>query len=81
MADNGCGIADPDLGRIFEPFFTTKDTRGTGLGLAVVWGIVEEHGGTIKVDTRAGSGTTFTMRLPVATTPGVVEAMEEAAHA
>jgi two-component system NtrC family sensor kinase len=80
VADNGCGMAESDLGRIFEPFFTTKQTHGTGLGLAVVWGIVEEHGGSIRVDSRLGSGATFTALLPVGVTPGVVGVAEEAVH-
>lgn len=67
VADNGTGISDQNLGHIFEPFFTTKENRGTGLGLAVCWGIVTEHGGTIEVDTKIGRGTTFTVRLPIGT--------------
>jgi len=65
VADNGCGIPNKNLQKIFEPFFTTRDTGGTGLGLAVIWGIVEEHGGTISVDSQPNRGTTFTIRLPV----------------
>ncbi len=64
VADNGCGIPNKNLQKIFEPFFTTRDTGGTGLGLAVIWGIVEEHGGTISVDSQPNRGTTFTIRLP-----------------
>jgi signal transduction histidine kinase len=61
--DNGPGI-DPDvLPHIFEPFFTTKQ-EGTGLGLAVVAQIVEEHGGTLTCHSRPGKGTTFRIRLP-----------------
>ncbi len=81
VADNGGGIAEQDLGRIFEPFFTTKDQQGTGLGLAVVWGIVQEHGGSIKVDSRVGRGATFTILLPVISTPGVVGGGDQATHA
>ena len=80
VADNGCGIAEQGLGQIFEPFFTTKERQGTGLGLAVVWGIVQEHGGSIEVDSAVGRGTTFTVRLPVVATPGVVGHAEEARH-
>jgi two-component system NtrC family sensor kinase len=65
VADTGSGIAEADLDQIFEPFFTTKENKGTGLGLAVVWGIVREHGGEIRVDSKTGLGTTFTIRLPV----------------
>jgi len=50
---------------LFEPFSTTKGQKGTGLGLAVTWGIVDNHNGTISVDSKVGSGTTFTIRIPV----------------
>jgi two-component system NtrC family sensor kinase len=81
VADNGCGIAEEDLGQIFEPFFTTKDRHGTGLGLAVVWGIVQEHGGLIRVDSKLGRGATFTVQLPVTQPSGVVSDEDEAARA
>ena len=66
VADDGPGIAPEVVDRIFEPFFTTKrDTGGTGLGLSVSLGIAESHGGSLSVLSHAGSGTTFTLRLPV----------------
>ncbi|HZS38261.1 MAG TPA: HAMP domain-containing sensor histidine kinase [Polyangia bacterium] len=65
IVDHGHGIAPEDLPRIFEPFFTTKDVgEGTGLGLSVCWGIVEEHGGFIAVDSRVGEGSRFSVYLP-----------------
>ncbi|MBD3163314.1 MAG: PAS domain S-box protein [Candidatus Eisenbacteria bacterium] len=64
--DNGAGIAPEILPRIFEPFFTTKQD-GTGLGLAVVRQILEEHGGTIDCKSRSGKGTTFRIWIPNAT--------------
>jgi two-component system NtrC family sensor kinase len=66
LEDSGRGIAPEDLPRIFEPFFTTKGNHGTGLGLAVSWGIVEAHGGTLEVQSEPGHGTCFTLRLPTA---------------
>jgi two-component system NtrC family sensor kinase len=81
VADNGCGLAEQDLGQIFEPFFTTKNQHGTGLGLAVVWGIIQEHGGSVKVDSRLGRGATFTILVPVVKTPGVVGPGREATNA
>jgi len=66
VADRGTGIPPEHLARIFDPFFTTKeDGKGVGLGLAVAYGIVESHGGTIDVRSQAGHGTTFRVRLPV----------------
>jgi two-component system, NtrC family, sensor kinase len=65
VADNGSDIAPEDLPRLFEPFFSTKGNRGTGLGLAVTWGIVESHGGSIDVQTELGKGTTFSIRIPI----------------
>ncbi len=67
VADNGPGIPADLLGRIFEPYFTTKPSgSGTGVGLAVCLGIIEAHGGSLSVESDAGSGTVFTVQLPVA---------------
>ncbi len=66
VADDGCGIPEENLSRIFEPFFTTKDVNeGTGLGLHIVYTIVKEHGGDVKVTSEVGKGTTFTISLPL----------------
>jgi two-component system NtrC family sensor kinase len=65
VCDTGVGIPQENLARIFDPFFTTKDVgQGTGLGLAVCYGIVTEHGGRVAVDSVIGRGTTFTLVLP-----------------
>ena len=67
VADDGEGIPKETLDRVFDPFFTTKDDgKGVGLGLAVVYGIVESHGGHIEVRTAEGRGTTFEVTLPLA---------------
>src|SRR5208282_3773162 len=65
IRDNGCGIAPDKIGKIFNPFYTSKE-NGTGLGMAVAKKIIEAHSGTIKVDSRAGSGTEFTFSIPLA---------------
>lgn len=67
VTDSGVGIASENLAKIFDPFFTTKDVgRGTGLGLAVCYGIVAEHGGRLDVRSTVGVGTTFSISLPKA---------------
>ncbi len=64
VSDTGCGITPENLPKIFDPFFSTKGPKGTGLGLAVAWGIVEKHNGRIEVESEAGKGTTFRILLP-----------------
>lgn len=65
VIDNGSGIPEPMMKHMFELFHSTKGNRGTGIGLAVARKIVEEHEGSISVQSRVGEGTTFTLRLPV----------------
>jgi CheY-like chemotaxis protein len=67
VADEGMGIPPENIGKIFDPFFTTKqDWTGTGLGLSVTFAILNNHGGTIEVESAVGRGSVFTVRLPAA---------------
>ena len=62
--DTGCGIPKENLQKIFEPLFSTN-AKGTGLGLSVVASLVESHGGKIEIESEAGKGSTFTVKLPI----------------
>lgn len=65
IADTGCGMPPEVINRIFEPFFTTKEVgKGTGLGLSICYEIIKKHCGEIKVDSKTGEGTTFTVKIP-----------------
>lgn len=66
VSDTGVGMSDSVRRRIFEPLYTTKGERGTGMGLAVSYGIIQEHEGTIRVESHLGEGTSFTIFLPAA---------------
>lgn len=67
VSDNGCGIPADGVARVFDPFFTTKPVgQGTGLGLSISYRLVEQMGGTIRVESREGEGTTFSVELPIA---------------
>lgn len=69
VSDEGIGISEEHLDHLFDPFFTTKDVgQGSGLGLSIAYGIVQEHGGWISVDSRPGSGSRFSVFLPLGET-------------
>ncbi len=65
IEDTGYGISEENIEKLFDPFFSTKGHKGTGLGLSVSYGIIQSHGGEIKVDSKPGSGTAFTIILPI----------------
>jgi len=66
ISDNGCGISKENIDQIWDPFFSTKAVgSGLGLGLAITYNIIKRHGGDINVESSAGKGTTFTIRIPV----------------
>jgi two-component system NtrC family sensor kinase len=66
IADTGIGIREENIDKIFDAFFTTKDSvKDVGLGLSVCYGFIKEHGGDIRVSSKWGSGTTFTISLPI----------------
>src|SRR2546430_8556323 len=65
VRDTGTGMTEETRLRIFDPFFTTKDKLGMGLGLAVSYGIIRRHEGTVEVESQIGIGTTFRIRLPI----------------
>ena len=70
IQDTGAGIPPENLPRVFEPFFTTKEPgRGTGLGLAMVYGFVKNHDGFVKVESEPGQGARFTISLPLIPAP------------
>ena len=79
ISDTGCGMDESTLSRVFEPYFTTKPPgKGTGLGLATVFGIVAQHGGRVDAASTLGQGATFTIDLPRAAEPGAGAARHEA---
>ena len=81
VEDTGCGMSPEVRSRVFDPFFTTKGVEGMGLGLSVSYGIIRRHGGTIKVESEAGRGSTFRVILPSVGCAGSTAGAGEAAGA
>ncbi len=79
VTDTGTGMTEEDAARCLEPFFSTKGEKGTGLGLAVVYGIIHRHGGTIEIASEIGRGTTFSLLLPATDQMAVVSGDDEQA--
>ena len=78
VTDNGCGMGDQTMQRLFEPFFTTKDIgQGTGMGLATVRGMVQQHGGWVEVESCVGKGSTFRVYLPAVAQPPAAPAVSQ----
>ncbi len=78
VKDDGCGIPEADRKRIFDPFFSTKKkTGGTGLGLSITYGLVQELGGSMSVESTVGKGTTFTITMPIKATPSEARKNED----
>jgi signal transduction histidine kinase len=73
--DTGVGVSEKNISKLFEPFFTTKKKgKGVGLGLSVAYGIIQEHGGSIYVESRAEEGTSFNVKLPLKPDPEKLDA-------
>lgn len=75
VSDTGTGMSPEIRSRVFDPFFTTKGKAGMGLGLAVCYGIIQRHGGTVAIETESGKGTTFRITVPMAEAPKKTEAI------
>jgi signal transduction histidine kinase/ActR/RegA family two-component response regulator len=78
VSDTGIGMSPEIRSRIFDPFFTTKGKAGMGLGLAVCYGIIQRHEGTIEIESEVGQGTSFRIKLPIAEAKPVTETPKEA---
>jgi signal transduction histidine kinase len=77
IADSGAGMADEVRRRCFEPFFTTKGQRNAGLGLAMVYGVIERHSGTIEIESHRGRGTTVHLTFPIDATPAAASTVAD----